>query len=73
MLETKEDEFLITSVHDFLVGSNVNRADDFKVMMQKLCKEYVVGSQHDTFLFMSHVISKLDEDILNLSKEEKYN
>ena len=71
LLENMDNAVLMSSVHTFLVGSSVNRAEDFKVIMQRLCPEYVVGTQHDAFLFILHVISKLDEEILKNCNEEK--
>ena len=63
LLEIKDEACLISSIYDYLVGSNMNRVDGFKGRMQELVKKYVVGIQHDPFLFISHVIRKLDKKI----------
>ena len=49
----------------------MNSADCFMGRIQELVKEYVVGTQHDQFLCISYLISKLDEEIQNISKEER--
>ena len=64
MFETTNDAVLMSSIYEFLVGCDENRADVFKILMQKLCPEYVPGTQHDPFLFITDVICQLDAEII---------
>ena len=63
MFETTNDAVLMSSIYEFLVGCDENRADVFKILMQNKCPEYVPGAQHDPFLFITDVICQLDAEI----------
>ena len=44
LFETNNDAVLMSSVYECLVGSDENRADVFKIIMQNKCPEYVSGT-----------------------------